>query len=527
MRTAAPAPVLSLFCLSCLLLSTGRGSLAESPSPRPTLYPDQDYDAGLGRVYDLAYSPDGRLLAVAGARGLGVWDAQTGNGIRRSESSVTSLRRIAFGGQANLLAASTDDGRIYLMDLRTWVLKEAVRRPKPATALALSPDGQVAASGDAEGSIVVWDPGGGEIVGELTREGHKKKIMLLGFLSSGNLLSLGEDLQVITWDVGGKRPLRRSTLRLQSSGRSSEPETAHLEAGGLTLAISTQYLIAPRGGHLTTGPAHPEDLKRVNVIVPYAVSTGISSDPIQCGDFLPRHLALSPGGCFAFFTSAHRDTPRLHLWGLVEKGDDLFRADLQESPTALALDPGGRALAIGFESGKVRTWRVSGARLADCEALRRPSSSPPAEARIALGPEGEPLIPAGSGYRIAVLRFEVGGIEAHVGEAVSEMVAGELSNSRDVVVVERSAIDAILREMEIQRSGLTTADVVKIGRGLNARKVCLGSVRRFGESTFVILARIVDVETQQVEGTRQVTCENCRERDLPRAVEALRRAILR
>lgn len=527
MKGTRRAPILSLLCLFSLAPFPERGALAQPARPRPELYPDQEYDAELGKVHDLAYSPDGRLLALVGPRGLGVWDAQTGHPIRRHDGLAKGLRRVAFGGHANLLTAATDDGRIYLIDLRTGAFREAARRARPVTALAFSPDGRLAASGDADGGIVLWDADRGEVIADLKREGHTKGVMLIGFLASGDLLSLGEDLQVITWDVGGKRSLRRSTLRLQTPGRSIEPEAAHLEAGGLTLAVSSQHLVAPRGGHLTTGMAHPEDLKRVNVILPYAVATGMSSDPIPCGDFLPRRLALSPGGCFAFFTSAYRDRPRLHVWGLVEKGDDLFRSDLQESPTALALDPGGRALAIGFESGKVRTWRISGAGPADCEAQRRRASPSPTESRIALGPEGEPLIAAGSGYRIAVLRFEVGGVEPHVGEAVSEMVAGELSNSRDVVVVERSAIDAILRELEIQRSGLTTADAVKIGRGLNARKVCLGSVRRFGESTFVILARVVDVETQQVEGTRQVTCENCGEKDLPRAVEALRRAVLR
>jgi hypothetical protein len=93
-------------------------------------------------------------------------------------------------------------------------------------------------------------------------------------------------------------------------------------------------------------------------------------------------------------------------------------------------------------------------------------------------------------------------------------------------VIERAAIDALLREMEIQRSGLTADDAVRIGRGLNARKVLFGSVRRFGDRTYLVLVRVVDVETQQVQGSRQVSCENCGEGDLPRAVQSLRQAIV-
>jgi hypothetical protein len=54
----------------------------------------------------------------------------------------------------------------------------------------------------------------------------------------------------------------------------------------------------------------------------------------------------------------------------------------------------------------------------------------------------------------------------------------------------------------------------------------LGSVRRFGDTTYMILARVVDVETQQVQGSREVMCENCAERDLPKAVSALRKLIV-
>ena len=126
-----------------------------------------------------------------------------------------------------------------------------------------------------------------------------------------------------------------------------------------------------------------------------------------------------------------------------------------------------------------------------------------------------------------MLQFDTTGVDAALGYGISEMVAGELSNRPGLVVIERSAIESILRELQVQRSGLTTADAVRIGRGLNARKVLIGSVRRFGDDTYIILVRSVDVETQQVQGSREIVCERCKENDLPRAVSALRRIIVR
>jgi nitrous oxidase accessory protein NosD len=106
------------------------------------------------------------------------------------------------------------------------------------------------------------------------------------------------------------------------------------------------------------------------------------------------------------------------------------------------------------------------------------------------------------------------------------MVGGELANSRSVIVVERAAINTVVKEMQLQASGLTAADAARLGRGLNVQKVVMGRVQRFGEGTYVISARDVDVETQQVEGNRTVTCENCSTSDLPAAVRALRQALI-
>jgi curli production assembly/transport component CsgG/WD40 domain-containing protein len=513
-----------------LTLTVGGEAAGPIVRSQPALYPDRDLDAGGGPVADLAFSPDSRLLVAAGGGALVIWDAQTGDLIRRVALGNSPVSRVAFGAQGNLVAAGAEDGRVFLLDLRTGLTSEIVRHPRAVSAVAFAPDGSVGASGDADGGIVLWDSGSGRL-GDLQERGASKGILYLAFDQRGALLSLSRDLRVVTWDVAGRRPIRRGTLQFEAAGKTAVPDSATTDPTSSTLAISTQYVITPRGGALTSraGFARPEDLKRVNVIVPYELASGTSSDAVGSGDFRPERLALSPGACFAFFTSNYRNQARLHLWSLLEKGDDVVRTEIAAKASALALDPAGARVAIGLESGRVKTWKTSGLTQADCDTVRRRGVPAAGEPRIALGSESAPLVTGGPGQRMAVLKFEAGGVEAFLADAVRDMVAGELSNSAGVVVVERSAIEGVVKELELQRSGLTTADAVRIGRGLNARKVLFGMVSRFGagpQSTFVILTRIVDVETQQVEGTRQVTCENCSEKDLPRAVETLRRSIV-
>ena len=59
------AAIISLLCLT-----TAHAAHVQLPGAKGCL--------GLGRVYDIAYSPDSTWLAVAGEAGIGLYDARTG-----------------------------------------------------------------------------------------------------------------------------------------------------------------------------------------------------------------------------------------------------------------------------------------------------------------------------------------------------------------------------------------------------------------------------------------------------------------
>jgi WD40 repeat protein len=543
MRPRAVAGVgLHAALLGCFLLR------AAPLRAQPALHPDRSWDAGAGQIQDLAFSSDGRLLAVAGANGtLGIWDVQAGRAVRRDPIWNVAVECVAFGAQGSVAALGSKHGDVAFLDLRASRLVEGARQRRPVTALALSADGALAASGDKDGNVYLWNPDSGAHLGYLSDDGHAAEIVFVHFAGQDKLVSVDKDLLVVTWDTKKRRPLRRSTLQRAGSQRRAVPMAAALDSSLSWLAVSLQMRTVLRAGALGSGAmvslprnirhadapsssggtSHPDDLRRENVLLGYALSSGVASDAVDCRDFLGEHLALAPGGCFAVSTSYEQKEARLHVWDLLRRGEDALRANLPARVTALALDETGRTLAVGLDTGELRTFRISGVGPDDCEALRTKGTARPADApQILLGAETAPLIPTDAGYRLAVLGFEAGGVQGYVAEALRDMVAGELSNNRHVEVVERAKIDAIVRELEIQHSGLTASDAVRIGRGLNAQRVVFGGVSCFGGSTYVILARMVDVATQRVEGTRQVTCEACSEKDLPRAAQALARTLV-
>lgn len=502
-------------------------ALGAAPA-RPVLYPAANFDSALGRLQDLTFSKDGRLLAAVGAGGYGVWDAQTGDPVRRGPAG--KLSRVALARDGIYVLLGDTDGRASVVDLRSGSTRVVATHRRPVTAIAASADGQVGASGDANGEIAIWNPETGG-TGTLREGGHKEDIILLAFDGGGRLLSVSKDLLVITWDVQGKRAIRRATLQADVAGRVITPNSAAMDADGNRLLVGAQLVTEPRGGMLSgrTGMARPSDLARENMLLRYEMATGLNNDPVRTGAFRPDHVALGPGGCFAFFTSTDRDTSRMHIWSLTEQGDDLVREEFQQPATAIAIEPGVRRMAMGFATGAIRSWRISGAMPDDCEAYRQKSTKTTENSgpTVVAGANAEPLITSTAAIRLAVMDFEATGVDPTLGDGVAEMVAGSLANNKNVTVVERDAIKTILKELEIQASGLTTADAVRVGKGLNARKVLLGSVRRFGQNTYVLLTRMVDVETQQVEGSREVTCQRCGEQDLPMAVAALQRLLIR
>ena len=96
----------------------------------------------------------------------------------------------------------------------------------------------------------------------------------------------------------------------------------------------------------------------------------------------------------------------------MEQGRDLSRLDLQAHATAIAIEPAGRIVAVAAETGRVRTWAVTGATPADCERYARKPSPTRTGPTITLGTETSPLMSATSpGYAVAVLRFDTSGLD--------------------------------------------------------------------------------------------------------------------
>jgi RNA polymerase sigma factor (sigma-70 family) len=176
-------------------------------------------------VYAVAFSPDGKTLAIGGANGrveggcyLKLWDVQkekviggtkepkepaVGSGL---DEAVTSL---AFSPDGKLLAAACADGKLRLFDGRTGELKKVWEDDSARAAwVVFSPDGKTLVSQSQDKTVKIWDVQTAKVLRTLL--GNKGWVEAAAFSPDGKLFATGGTVrekdkvtkgEVIVWDA--------------------------------------------------------------------------------------------------------------------------------------------------------------------------------------------------------------------------------------------------------------------------------------------------------------------------------------
>ena len=73
-----------------------------------------------GQVSEIAYSPDGRTLAVAGSIGIWIYDARTLNPVKLLIGHTDSVWSVSFSPDENIIASGIGDGTVLLWDVSAF-----------------------------------------------------------------------------------------------------------------------------------------------------------------------------------------------------------------------------------------------------------------------------------------------------------------------------------------------------------------------------------------------------------------------
>ncbi len=160
-------------------------------------FPDQ--------VAAVAYSPDGKSLAgSSGTPGKGgevrVWDAE-GRERRVIRGHGDTILGLAWRPGFDQLATSSLDKVVTLWDVGTGLAIRSIKNHADiVTSVAFSPDGRKLASASADKSAKVHDPETGRQLASLS--GHKDSLTSVAFSPDGLLLATGSlDKEMRTWKL--------------------------------------------------------------------------------------------------------------------------------------------------------------------------------------------------------------------------------------------------------------------------------------------------------------------------------------
>lgn len=217
---------------------TAREPMKAPPVKAPVEPPDPDPEDVSHAPYSVAYSRDGKRLAltsdffVTGTKTLRLYDTTTWKLLHTLEGLNGISYSAAFSADGGTLYAACNDGKIYSWDTKTGKAGQALY-PKagPCSGLILSPDGKTLASGhyDPDGqktAIHLWDAATGKPVRSISGDDPLLPNSL-AFTPDGKTIAGGYHAThsdsknvggfhgVIEWDVAiGKELARLNTPRI-------------------------------------------------------------------------------------------------------------------------------------------------------------------------------------------------------------------------------------------------------------------------------------------------------------------------
>jgi WD40 repeat protein len=179
--------------------------------------------AGQGAAYSVAFSPDGKLVALGGHREEGTPSPQ---GLLRLLEIETSRVRATFpcGWYGGLGAAFSTDGTMLISgkiagatvwDLPTGGVKADLKaRTSIVCGIAMAPDGKTLALGDKDGTVVLLDLLAKTVRAEhrghpwAGHRGHRLQVTSVAFSPDGKtLVTSSRDNDIKLWDAATGREI--------------------------------------------------------------------------------------------------------------------------------------------------------------------------------------------------------------------------------------------------------------------------------------------------------------------------------
>jgi hypothetical protein len=170
--------------------------------------------AHLSLVESLAWSPNGKFIASGSYQEISLWDAKTGEFIRKIPGFSERVMCLAFSNDSKFLAAGggapTQEGELKIIDVATGKVTQDIKsnvHSDTVFGVAFSPDDKTLASCGADKFVKTFEVPSGKFLKAF--EGHTHHVLGIGWSSDGKLIaSAGADNVVKIWDYARGEQVR-------------------------------------------------------------------------------------------------------------------------------------------------------------------------------------------------------------------------------------------------------------------------------------------------------------------------------
>jgi len=312
-------------CMFCLWMGLAWGqTFPETPTAR----------LGKGTINEVAYSPDGKQVAVAGSLGIWLYNANDLTEIGLLKGHTQEVETISFSPDGQMLASGSRDTTIRLWNVEQQTqISRLQGHTAPVFSVAFSPDGKTLASASADfvgadNTVRLWDVDAQNQIGVLDE--HIGPVLAVTFSPDGETLASGGgfDQTIRLWDV--KRQRQIAVLQGHTGG-----------VNGLAFS--------PDGRTLASGSDDETvrlwDVEREEEIGVLDEHTG-----------WVRPVVFSPDG--KILASGGSDNT-IRLWDVEKQKQIKVLEEHLSTVWSASFSRGGKWLASGSEDGTIQLWEVN------------------------------------------------------------------------------------------------------------------------------------------------------------------------
>lgn len=151
-------------------------------------------------VQSLAFSPSGRQLASGGFRTVKIWDRN--DSFRHAElpAAEADIRALAVSNDGSLAAIGQADGKVQIYDVASGqVLRTLAGLSAAATGLAWSPDAGRLVGGANDGTVSVWNVEDGQQVARFRSPGGVNAVAVVN--AGQQIVTGGGDSIIRLWEI--------------------------------------------------------------------------------------------------------------------------------------------------------------------------------------------------------------------------------------------------------------------------------------------------------------------------------------